>query len=160
MSFPQAMIAPADPICITWHHQHIQRICWVLGKKRTIPAPLDYEIIHCKTATSLLAASLEISQATLEVFSVTSCKKIPAASACCVLPPPRCEKKLYKKSGATQKCCLSAVLCLFTTCFFDMELKSATVSVNSKPWLCHTCFKGFSDMICHIFKLIYTVTIM
>jgi len=94
-----------------------------LGKKENHTSTTGfYEIIRCKTATLLLAASLEISQATLEVFSVTSCKKIPAASVCCVLPPPRCEKKLYKKSGATQKCCLSAVLCLFATCFFDMEL--------------------------------------
>lgn len=120
------------------------------GKKENHTSTIGfYEIMHCKTPTSLLAASLEISQATLEVFSVTSARKSqPHQHAVCCHHPGA--KKNSTKRVAPHKSA-AWVRCLFTTCFFDMELKSSTVSVNSKPWLCHTCLKHFSDMICHIF---------
>ena len=116
-----------------------------LGKKENHTSTIGfYEIMHCKTPTSLLTVSLEISQAALEVFSVTSARKSqPHQHAVCCHHPGAKKKTLQKEWRHTKE--LPECGVFFTTCFFQRHGVKicATVSVNSKPWLCHTCFKGF-----------------
>ena len=131
MSFPQAMIAPADPICITWHHQHIQRICWVLGKKRTRPAPLD---LMKSYIVKLQRRCWQPHWRFLKLL--WRCSLWPLArksqphqhAVCC--HHPGAKRNSTKRVAPHKKCCLSAVLCLFTTCFFDMEL-----NLPRYPWI-------------------------
>ena len=89
-----------------------------LGKKENHTSTIGfYEIMHCKTPTSLLTVSLEISQAALEVFSVTSARKSqPHQHAVCCHHPGA--KKNSTKTVAPHKRA-AWVRCLFTTCFFQ-----------------------------------------